>query len=49
MLGAVVGGLLENLSLIVGMQALLLIAVLLYSLAALGFRGLPLPQFDEPK
>jgi SAM-dependent methyltransferase len=40
MLGAVVGGLLENLSLIVGMKALLLLAALLYSLAALGFRGL---------
>jgi len=41
MLGAVVGGLLENLSLIVGMKALLLVAALLYSLAALGFLGLP--------
>jgi spermidine synthase len=41
MLGAVVGGLLENLSLIVGMKALLVIAALLYSLAAVGFRGLP--------
>jgi SAM-dependent methyltransferase len=40
MLGAVVGGLLENLSLILGMKALLLVAALLYSLAALGFRGL---------
>jgi hypothetical protein len=40
MLGAVVGGLLENLSLIVGMKALLLIAALLYAMAALGFRGL---------
>jgi spermidine synthase len=42
MLGAVVGGLLENLSLIIGMKALLLVAALLYSLAALGFLGLPL-------
>jgi spermidine synthase len=41
MLGAVVGGLLENLSLIIGMKALLLVAALLYSLAALGFLELP--------
>src|SRR4029077_5101678 len=41
MLGAVAGGLLENLSLIIGMKALLLVAALLYSLAALGFLGLP--------
>ena len=41
MLGAVVGGLLENLSLIIGMKALLLVAAVLYSLAALGFLGLP--------
>ena len=40
MLGAVVGGLLENLSLIIGMKALLLVAAILYSLAGLGFRGL---------
>jgi spermidine synthase len=44
MLGAVVGGLLENLSLIIGMKALLLVAALLYSLAGLGFRGLPHPN-----
>ena len=44
MLGAVVGGLLENLSLITGMKALLLIAALLYCLAAVGFLGLPAPQ-----
>ena len=44
MLGAVVGGLLENLSLIVGMKTLLLVAVLLYSMAALGFRGLKSPR-----
>jgi len=44
MLGAVVGGLLENLSLIVGMKALLLVAAILYSLAAVGFLGLPTPQ-----
>jgi len=43
MLGAVVGGLLENLSLIIGMKALLLVAALLYSLAAFGFLGLPSP------
>ncbi len=49
MLGAVVGGLLENLSLIIGMKALLLVAALLYSLAGLGFRGLPrLPPAAEP-
>ena len=47
MLGAVVGGLLENLSLIVGMKALLIVAAVLYSLAALGFRGLKSPQPDE--
>jgi hypothetical protein len=41
MLGAVVGGLLESLSLIIGMKALLLVASLLYSLAAVGFLGLP--------
>jgi hypothetical protein len=41
MLGAVVGGLLENLSLVVGMKALLVAAALLYALAAVGFRGLP--------
>ena len=41
MLGAVVGGLLENLSLIIGMKALLLVAAVLYSLAAVGLRGLP--------
>jgi hypothetical protein len=44
MLGAVVGGLLENLSLIIGMKALLLVAAVLYSLAALGFLGLPSPS-----
>ncbi len=47
MLGAVVGGLLENLSLIVGMKALLGVAAILYSLAALGFRGLKSPPLDE--
>jgi hypothetical protein len=41
MLGAVVGGLLENLSLIIGMKALLIVAALLYILAAVGFLGLP--------
>jgi spermidine synthase len=39
MLGAVVGGLLENLSLIVGLQALLLIAMLVYALAGGGLVG----------
>lgn len=47
MLGAVVGGLLENLSLVVGMKALLLVAAILYSMAALGFRGLKSPWPDE--
>jgi Spermine/spermidine synthase domain len=41
MLGAVVGGLLENLSLIIGMKALLLVAAGLYALAGAGFLGLP--------
>ena len=40
MLGAVVGGLLENLSLITGMQALLIVAAVLYAFAGAGFRGL---------
>lgn len=38
MLGAVAGGLLENLSFITGMHALLLVAIALYCLAALGLR-----------
>ena len=38
MLGAVAGGLLENLSLLFGMRALLLIAMALYALAAIGLR-----------
>jgi hypothetical protein len=37
-LGAVVGGLLENLSLLFGMRALLLVAMLLYCLAGVGLR-----------
>lgn len=37
MLGAVVGGLTENLSLITGMKALLLVAAVLYTLAGVGF------------
>jgi len=44
MFGAVVGGLLENLSLIIGMKALLAVAALLYALAAVGFLGLPSPR-----
>jgi hypothetical protein len=40
MIGAVAGGLLENLSLITGMKALLLVAAVLYALAGVGFRGL---------
>lgn len=43
MLGAVVGGLIENLSLVLGMKALLTVAALIYSLAAIGFLGLPSP------
>ena len=38
MLGAVVGGLLENLSLLFGMRALLLVAIGLYCLAGIGLR-----------
>jgi len=48
MLGAVVGGLLENLSLMIGMKALLIVAALLYSLAGLSFRGL-LPHAPADK
>jgi hypothetical protein len=48
MLGAVFGGLLENLSLIIGMKALLLVAALLYCLAAVGLRGLPSPKPASP-
>ncbi len=40
MLGAVVGGLLENASLVIGMKALLLITAILYMLAGVGFRSL---------
>ncbi len=40
MLGAVVGGLFEYLSLIIGMKTLLIVAAALYSPAALGFLGL---------
>jgi len=39
MMGAVAGGLMENLSLVVGLRALLLIAALLYLVAGLGLRG----------
>jgi hypothetical protein len=39
MLGAVVGGLLENLSLVMGMRALLVVAVVLYCLAGLGLHA----------
>ena len=39
MLGAVVGGLLENLSLVLGMKALLIVAVVLYCFAGLGLRA----------
>jgi len=47
-LGAVVGGLLENLSLIIGLKALLLVAALLYCLAAVGLRGLPSKAAPAP-
>jgi hypothetical protein len=40
MLGAVVGGLLENVSLITGLRALLIVAGLIYLAAGLGFRSL---------
>lgn len=39
MLGAVAGGLLENLSFLFGMRALLLVAVVLYGLAGVGLRS----------
>jgi hypothetical protein len=38
MLGAVAGGLMENLSLVVGLKALLLIAALFYLVAGIGLR-----------
>jgi spermidine synthase len=38
-LGAVAGGLLENLSLAIGMHALLIVAIVLYGLAGLGLLG----------
>jgi spermidine synthase len=41
MLGAVVGGLMENLSLIIGLRALLLIAALFYIIAGFGLRSAP--------
>ncbi len=40
-LGAVVGGLLENASLVIGLKALLLLAAALYCLAGVGLRGRP--------
>jgi hypothetical protein len=50
MLGAVVGGLLETLSLVIGMKALLLVAMALYVLAAVGLvTGRKLePQSQNP-
>jgi hypothetical protein len=42
MLGAVAGGLMENLSLVVGLKALLLIAALFYLVAGIGLRTLRL-------
>ena len=41
MIGAVVGGLMENLSLVVGLRALLLIAALFYLVAGFGLRNAP--------
>jgi SAM-dependent methyltransferase len=54
MLGAVVGGLLENVSLMTGMRALLLLAAGLYCLAALGLSlprkaGLELGETPQPQ
>ncbi|HYL94700.1 MAG TPA: hypothetical protein VET69_02760, partial [Terriglobales bacterium] len=54
MLGAVVGGLLENVSLLTGMRALLLLAAGIYCLAAFGLyisrkaRG-PLAELPQPQ
>jgi hypothetical protein len=45
MLGAVVGGLFESPSLIIGMKALLIVAAALYSLADPGF---PRPRRPQP-
>jgi hypothetical protein len=45
MIGAVVGGLMENLSLVIGLKALLLIAALFYLVAGIGLR----PQKRELK
>ena len=39
MLGAVVGGLMENLSLVIGLRSLLLIAALFYLVAGIGLRN----------
>ena len=41
MLGAVVGGLMENLSLVIGLNALLLVAAAIYMMAGVGLRRAP--------
>ncbi len=46
MLGAVAGGLLENLSFIFGMRALLLVAIALYCLAGVGLLARRLPVIE---
>ena len=49
MLGAVVGGLAENVSLVIGLNALLLIAFLAYSLAGVGIHDLSEPAATTSK
>jgi hypothetical protein len=44
MLGAVVGGLLENLSLLYGLRALLLVAILIYGLSGLFLKQRRMPE-----
>lgn len=48
MLGAVAGGLLENLSLLFGMRALLLVAMGLYAVAAIGLRRRHSRAVEDP-
>ena len=49
MLGAVAGGLLENLSLLFGMRALLLVAMGLYCLAGIGLLLRLVPSGETPR
>jgi MFS family permease len=49
MIGAVVGGLMENLSLVVGLRALLLIAALFYLVAGFGLRKAPAAPSPTPQ